>query len=711
MNHDLDGAFHIDLETRSRINLRACGPFVYGEDWSTEVWVACFARGDEEPDHWYPGMPVPPVYLQALEDRAPFVAHNVGFERALILTNLSKRHGWPAVPLEHWYCTASLAAAMSLPRTLEGANRVLGIAQKDMAGNDLIKKMMKPYKEERIACRQCGAPKTVVCACGEQYRLKLYYVDDPISVFRGTMYCKQDVRAERELAKRVRSLTPTERQVWLLDQRINERGVCVDRPLVEKALAIVRPAVEELNLDMRALTGAEPDLATGKIIGGYKASQVSMLRWWLLKEGINLADLRKETVRDLLAEGSVSERARYCLELRQEAAKTSTAKLNAYLNRTCADGNMRDNLMYWGATTGRWSGRGAQLQNLPSRYILTQDQIELAIGLIQAGATSDDLRCWIDTPLEVLSACLRSMIMAPPGEEIIACDYNAIEARVIAWLADAPVMLNLFRSGGDPYLYMASEIYHIPFEQMNKGTHKAERALGKKAVLGLGYQMGWKKFIESCAADRIIISEADAVRTVTTYRTVNLEIKELWDELNDAAIRAVANPGTVYECAGGKLAFQRLGSWLYMKLPSGRLLSYPQPSIEWQEVPWFDERTGHKARRPAVIYYGIDQKTHKWSKQTGYGGKWAENATQAVARDLLAEAMLRLEAAQYRLIVTVHDETVSTAPKGFRSEFDYIDGDGHIRPGECETIMCELPAWAAGLPVAAEGWRGPRYRK
>jgi DNA polymerase bacteriophage-type len=704
-----DDALHLDYETRSKVNLRVVGPWVYGEHWSTDVWCACFARGEGEVEAWHPGDSVPDTVTRAYADGVPFIAHNVGFERAITLTQMAPKHGWPIVPVEQWYCTASMGAAMALPRGLEDAAVLMGcIEQKDMEGHALMMKMSKPEKTYKcLACAGTGTSiitrNTVCTVCGGHGEV-LKWRETPEMIERGTTYCKQDVRTERSLACKVRELPPAEREVWLLDQRMNERGVLIDAPLVRKAQVIVAKATQELTDQVKFLT--QSDLFKG----GVKTSQVAKLRWWLAFEGLPVENLSKDTITGLLESQNLDAQVAQALELRQEAAKSSNAKLNAYLNRLCADAHMRDNLMYHGASTGRWTARGAQLQNLPSRYLLTKDQVAAALWMLENDWDGDQMRPFTDTPLEVISACLRGMIIADPGEDIIAVDYNSIEARGTAWLSLCVGLLGVFERGEDPYLYMASRIYsyidltHVDWankREVNelKLRYAHERMIGKIAVLGLGYQMGWEKFQATCAKDRVLISDQESKGVVGTYREANFEIPELWGDLDQAAMEAVTRPGQVFKVAGGKIRFMRENKWLYMGLPSGRVLSYANPSIKKREMPWIDESTGRKAQRWGVSYFGVNSITHRWGPQHGYGGKWCENAVQGLCRDLLAQAMLRLEARGYRQIISVHDEAVSAVPEGWGSV------------SEAEAIMCEPVGWAEGLPVKAEGWRGKRYGK
>lgn len=261
-------------------------------------------------------------------------------------------------------------------------------------------------------------------------------------------------------------------------------------------------------------------------------------------------------------------------------------------------------------------------------------------------------------------------------------------------------MLEAFRTGKDVYRRQAGLIYRLdPEEAQRLPRDGRERQLGKIAVLGLGYQMGADKFISTCWKERILLSKPEAVHIVGSYRDGNPEIPQLWYDMEEAAFEAVRYPERVVSVAHGRISFARRGTWLYMRLPSGRLLSYAHPQIKKKRMPWLDQSTGLPAERWGVVYWGVDSLTHKWCEQNAYGGKWTENAVQALCRDLLALAMLRLEAAGYPQVLSVHDEAVSEHDQGFGSLEEF------------QRLLCVTPDWAEGLPIEAEVWRGTRYRK
>jgi DNA polymerase len=649
---------HLDVETRSAVNLKRVGPWVYAQHPSTGPWCTCWAIGDGAIQTWRPGDPAPAELVEHVTAGYPIIAHNaMSFERVIWRHVLATRYGWPEPTLAQWHCTGALAAAMALPRSLDEAARALGLpVQKDMAGHRLMLQMARPRLIEPDG--------------------SIVWWDVPDKVRRLIAYCRQDVEVERALHQRLRLLPDGEREVFLLDARINERGIAVDLELVEAAEALVAESQAQLDAEMRKLTGGVVE----------KATQSGRLLTWLHARGVEADSVDKPAVAELLDTG-LPDDVRRVLEVRAEAARSSTAKLKAFRARTCRDGRLRDNLLYHGAGTGRWSGRGVQLQNLPRPSVVADT--EAAITAIKR-----EEHWWIDAfygpPMAVVSDCLRGTLIASPGMELIAADFAAIEARVLAWLAGQRHLIRLFATGGDAYRHMAAEIYRRSADAIAKGS--IERQLGKQAVLGCGYGIGAPKFRATCAKAGIRIGEAMAERVVQTYRTTNGRIVALWRGLEHAALRALEQPGMIVPAAAGRVRFRINDDFLWLVLPSGRPLAYAKPRIEDVETPWGE-------LRPQVTYLGVNSITRAWERQSAYGGKWTENVVQAIARDLLAAAMLRLEQAGYPIVLSVHDELVAEVPAGADSVEEF------------EAIMCRMPDWAEGCPVAAEGWRDLRYRK
>jgi len=433
-----------------------------------------------------------------------------------------------------------------------------------------------------------------------------------------------------------------------------------------------------------------------------------------------MESLRKDQVAAMLAK-DLEPNMREIIEIRQEGSKSSTAKFNALINRTCADSRIRDNLMYHAASTGRFGGKGFQPQNLMRLVVEFAPYLPRTIAMIRDGVDVPGflavLRQWEQEynakkrkpdepylpfrPLDIIASCLRPCLTGKAGHELILADFSSVEARGVAWLFNAEKLLGVFQRGEDPYLYMACGIYKVPQGTFNQKEHLAQRQLGKKVVLGCAYQMSWPKFQATCMLEipPIILTDTEAQNAVHAYREENPEIPEGWKELERCAFQAVSDASQpIAEACGGKIKFAKRGTWLYMRLPSGRVLSYADPRIVERGMPWEDERTGVQAKKWCVSYMGVDNVTHQWRRQYGYGGLWTENAVQGLCCDLLCEGMLDLDAAGSNLVLSVHDEAVGEVPVGW-GEVEFF-----------EKTMAAPRDWAAGFPNIAEGERGFRYK-
>jgi DNA polymerase len=657
---------HVDIETRSTVDLRKSGAYPYFEHPDTDVWCIAFAVDDGPLDVWTPGEPVPDVWRQGVAEGWAFFAHNAQFERTAFRLLIGPRHGWPVPALEQWHCTAAMAAAMSLPRDLAGAAKALGLAvQKDDEGKRLMLRMAKPRK-----VAENGA---------------LTWWDEPDRVARLIDYCKTDVEVERALTKRLRPLDASERRVYLLDQTINDRGVGLDLPLIAAAQAVVDVAGKRLNRELREVTAGHVTAAT-------KAADLTR---WLVSRGVETDSVAKPAVRDILARDDLPADVRRAVEIRAEAAKSSTAKLRAMEACASSGDRARGLLLYHGAGTGRWAGRLAQPQNYPRGSV---QRVEDAIPLIRHGEI-ELMEMLHGSPMEVVSSLLRGCFVPAPGHRLIAADYSNIEGRVTAWLSGERWKVDAFRAfdaGTGPDLYKLA--YSKSFGVAVKEVTKDQRQLGKVQELALGYQGGKGAFNAMAALYGIDLPEAEVQAIVQAWRAAHPHVVALWRDLEDAAFSAVARKGAVAPAANGRVRFVVKGGFLWMILPSGRPLAYPSPSIRAKVMPWTD-RDGEPVVRDVVSFWGVDSRTRQWARQYGYGGLWTENAVQAIARDVLAHAMLALEAKGYPIVLTVHDEIIAEVPAG-RGDLP-----------EFETIMCALPTWANGFPVAAEGWEGDRYRK
>ena len=605
-----------------------------------------YAKDDGEVNVWTPGQPIPEVILNGASTQQ-FRAHNAQFERIIWREIMLKRYGFPPITMQQWHCTAAECRAMGLPGGLDGASKALGLEhQKDAAGQRLMLRMSKP--------------RTV------QPDGTLTWWNTPDRVAKLIAYCKQDVVVERAIAAKVQRLTDAERAVYLLDQRINDRGVQIDTRLIEAAIDVVDAANKKANAELCELTD-------GAVSGITKNADLSN---WL---GVD--SVAKAHVRDLL-EKDLPPNVRRVLELRQEVSKSSVAKLVAFMECRCSDSRVRGLLMYHGAATGRWSGRLVQPQNFP-RGDFKHTVIEGAIPLV-LNKDLEGIDALYGSVHSLISSMLRACFIAKPGHTLFSADYSAIEARVLAWLANEQDVLDVFRSGQDIYCHAATGIYNRPITPADKD----ERQIGKVAVLALGYQGGVRAFQSMATMYGLVIPDEKADEIKIAWRKANARIVSWWAALENAALDAIHNgvgvaPGVVFGVED---------NWMWCQLPSGRKLWYANPRLVERETPW-------GALRTSVKCDGVNSVTKKFEPFDLYGGLLAENIVQAVSRDLMASAMLRLEDAGYPIIMTVHDEVVaeSSVESGTLAQFT--------------DILCKLPSWAKGLPLTAEGWSGQRYRK
>jgi DNA polymerase len=673
---------HIDFETRSAVDLRKTGLHRYATDPSTDLWCACWELDGVE-GTWRPGDPMPDLLADTI------YAHNAGFEYAIWLNILGPRYGWPVPRIEQFRCTAAMAAAMSLPRDLGSAALAAGLDQeKDQAGRRLMLQMSKPRNP------RAGEPKNVTL-----------WWDDDARVQRLIEYCRQDVRTEVALSKKLRPLSDKEHALWVLDHKINSRGVRVDLGSVRKAILTVAGELDRLNTEMQGLTGGE--------VGS--TNQVSRITAWLVSRGIEMPTLGKQAVADAMADDTVwtepedeaftelwgalptkLDTERRVLEIRLEAAKSSTAKLKRFLDRAeqMSDGWIcRENFLYHGAGTGRWSGLGLQMQNFPRGALnLKPDDIDDALAHL---TDREWLAIFYGAPMTVISDCLRSLLIARKGRRLVVADYANIEGRGLPWLAGDERKLTAFRAadaktGPGIYERAAAGIFGVKIEDVTK----PQRQIGKTSELACGYGGGVGAFQSMAKNLGVKVPDAEADKIKSAWRESHPEIVNYWYALERAAMNAVREPGSVFSAGakGRESAFKVAGNVLWLRLPSSRVIAYPDPKIKPVETPWGE-------MKDAVTFMGVDAKTHKWSRQKTYGGSLAENVTQAICRDLLAEAITRLESAGYPIVMHAHDEAVADVPKGF----------GSLK--EFEAIMCASESWAAGMPVVSEGYEALRYRK
>lgn len=663
-----------DFEARSAVDIKKCGADVYARDRTTRATAFGYAFNDDEVLVSRMGEPPEPAICDHIESGGKFVAHNAPFE--LLIWNHVYRKEFPFLPElkpEQMVCTMALAYAMALPGSLENAAAASGLdMQKDMQGHRVMLQIAQP--------RDIKEDGSIVWWTPEE---------NPEKFERMYKYCATDIVVERALYKRLVKLSEYEKKVWILDNKINQRGVKVDVSSVKAAIEVVGHAKGALDERMREATNNA--VAT--------CSAVAQLTDWLRDHGVLCEGVAKAQVVDMLDTEGLPDNCANALKIRQLAAKSSTAKLTAMLRGICDDSRMRGLFQYSGAGTRRWAGRRVQLQNLPRQINFDRDDLAHVFEILNSAPTpkeaSEQIELTYGNPMLVVSEAVRGCLIAEENNDLASCDFANIEGRVLAWLAGEAWKIKAFEDfdngiGPDLYKVSASRIYHIPIESVDDW----QRLIGKVAELACGYQGGVKAFHSMAKNYLVKVPDKQADQIKTGWREAHPRVVKYWYDIEEAAMSAVLKPGTTFYVGLGaaQIKYRVAGSFLWCCLPSGGVLCYPYPKIQQVETPWGQ-------MKDALTYMGEDANTGKWCRQTAYGGLLAENVTQAVARDLLVEGMFGLEAHGYPIIMHVHDEIICELKEGF----------GSVE--EMSEIMVKLPVWAKGLPVTAEGWRDKRYRK
>jgi DNA polymerase len=645
----------IDVETYSSVDLLKSGVHKYVESPDFEILLFAYAFGDD-PVHVIDltKYGVPTAILYALQDPNVIkTAFNAAFER----TTIAKHFGIEC-DARQWRCTAVHALTLGLPGGLDNVAKVLGLdAQKDAAGKALIKYFSTPCKPTKVN--------------GGRTRNLPEHAPDKWEQYKA--YCRQDVVVEREVARKLERFPVPQHEwdLWALDQRINDRGVRLDPVLVKAAQEL-----DEL-YDARLVEEAKD------ITGLSNPNSNTQLRAWFAEQGLETPDgLAKEQVNELLA-GDIASDIRRMLEIRQEMGKTSVDKFNAMARCICGDERARGLLQFCGANrTWRWAGRLIQVQNLPQNKF---EDLALARETLRSGEF-DTLEMLFGAPPFVLSQLIRTAFIPSEGSRFIVSDFSAIEARVIAWLADEEWVLDVFRGHGKIYEATAAQMFGVAIETIKKGhANYALRAKGKVATLACGYQGGPNALI-AMGALKGGIAEDELPALVKQWREANPNIVSLWYEAERAAVAAVSQKTTVKLKHG--VQYRYSGGVLFADLPSGRSLAYWNPRLE----------PGNFGKE-VIAFDGMDQMKKLWCKQTTYGGKLVENLVQAIARDCLAESMQVLDVAGYKIAIHVHDEVVLDVPNGF---------------GSVEKVAKLMGAelwWAPGLPLTSDGYECEFYRK
>ncbi len=727
-----------DFETRSRVELKKVGAYKYSVHPSTQPTCLSFKLSNEDKVYFLPfeqinsqwcRLPweVRKAWTTAIHTEVLFTAHNDFFEKCIYNNILVKRYGWPKVPARRRRCTAAKAAACALPRSLEGVGEALQLrTQKDKRGHAAVMATCKPTKQWNAwnkVQQEVKAGKRV----GER-KLKLFHSPEPpvfleplpmaeIKLIRsgekrvdeatlkrahvwGTLYhyCKVDTKSEDEVDKALPDLIPQEQEVWHLNQKMNWRGLRLDIPTIKKIVTIME---EESRVRLKELDELTMGLVT-------KPGAVKSILEFLEIEGVTLPNMRAKTVDDALNGANLSPSVRELLELRKALAMSSVKKYKAFLDRAMEDDHRaRDILMYHGASTGRDTGTGLQIQNFPRGLLKNdpQDPYFHVKNVIECD--THELKLIYGDNLSMLfSSILRNMILPSKGKLIYAGDFSKIEVAVLWWLADNKPGLKILRDGEDPYIHQAVANTKKTYNEISED----ERQLGKAQILGGGFGMGAPKF-QTTAWDmyRLKLTLKESVIAIKNYRETHEAVPKLWKAYENAAIEAIDNKGRVVKA--GKCKFFVKNKFLWIELPSGRRLAYREPKIAWRvnqyqkvvtKVINGKEKTFLKTEtsepKKTVEFMAVNSKTKKWSRERTFGGSITENIVQAVARDIMKEAELRLEASGYLMLFPVHDEAVTEHEKGNVAEF--------------RKIMMQTPKWAdKHLPIDVKAWAGCRYRK
>ena len=640
----------IDIETYSATNLAKAGVYRYSEDSDFEILLFGYSvdGGPVQVVDLAAGEQISDEVLSALTDPAVLkTAFNAQFERVC----LSRYLGYPTgtyLDPSSWHCTMVWAATLGLPLSLEGVGAVLGLEkQKLKEGKDLIRYFCTPAKTRD----------------GDTFRH--YPTDAPEKWALFKAYNLRDVETEMAIQDRLAKfpVTESEWRNYVLDQQINDRGIRLDLALVQQAIACDEQ-FKQTHMEMaKAVTGLD------------NPNSPAQLKAWLAEQGVEVESLSKASVLDLLE--SASGEVELALSLRQELAKSSVKKYTAMQTVVGADSRARGLIQFYGANrTGRYAGRLIQVQNLPQNHL---PDLDAARSLVRDGQFSALEMLYDSVPL-VLSELIRTAFVPKPGCRFFVADFAAIEARVIAWIAGEQWRQEVFDNGGDIYCASASAMFHVPVEKHGQNAHLRQR--GKIAELALGYG-GAVGALKAMGALNYGVSEQELQPLVDAWRQANPMIVRLWWDVDAAAKTCVAEK-TVTDCHG--ITFEYKSGIMFVTLPSGRKLAYVKPKLG-------ENRFGGDA----VTYEGVGTQK-KWLRLETYGPKLVENIVQATARDILAEAMLRLNAKGYRIVMHVHDEAVIEAP----AETDLTD--------ICVT-MGQQPRWANGLLLRADGYVCDFYKK
>ena len=642
-----------DIETFSDVDLIRCGVYKYADSPDFEMLLFAYAAddGDVHIIDIAGGEELPEKIIQAIKsDTVVKTAYNAQFERVCLSRYLKLPEGEYLNP-QSWYCTAVQAAELALPLSLADVGSVLGLERQKMTeGKELIKYFCVPCKPTK--------------SNGNRTRNRPCHDINKWETFK--KYCMRDVDVERQIADKLKMypIRDEEHRLYVLDQIINDRGVLVDSELAEQAV--------KLNSIQTAVAVEQAYMITGL----ENPNSVTQLKQWLKEKGVEIESLSKKSVKSLADEtdGDVSE----MLKLRLLMAKTSVKKYEAVIRSVCSDNRVHGMMRFCGANrTGRWSGNILQPQNLPQNHL---PDLTLARDIVKDG-DFEMLDMMFGNVPNVLSELIRTILIPKPNHRFIVADFSAIEARVLAWIAGEQWRIDTFKNGGDIYCASASKMFKVPVEK--HGVNGELRQKGKISELACGYG-GSVGALKNMGAVEMGVQENELQGLINDWRNANPHIVRFWYEVGNAAMKAIKEKTTV---PLGKLVFAYERGILFIRLPSGRRLSYIKPRIG-------TNRFGGDS----ITYMGINS-AKKWDRLETFGGKLTENIVQGTARDLLANALINAANAGYDTVFHVHDEIICEVPNGYGS----VD--------ELCKLMCIKPEWADGLPLNADGFECEYYKK
>ena len=646
----------IDIETYSSNDIRY-GVYKYVDAPDFEIMLFGYAFDDE---------PVEVVDLtrEEVPDRVIQALFNLSITKTAFNANFEMtclRKLFPTMPFGCWECTSILSLYNSLPTGLANVAKILKLAddkQKDTRGKALINYFSKPCKPTKA----------------NGMRTRNLPSDAPDKWNTYIEYNRQDVVVERAIRQKLIRLRPPEKEhrYWLMDQQINANGAMINQTLVNHAIDLNQKYSEELKKRDSQITGlSNPN------------SVAQLKKWTEDRLGIPVTSLDKNAIAEFLTQ-DIPDDVREMLRVRQLLGKTSIKKYQAMQNAMTSDGRVHGMFQFYGAMrTGRWAGRIVQLHNLP-RNNMESEELDAARNAVIDGDLDTIRMIWDNVP-DMLSQLVRTAITAAPGHRFIVADYSAIEARVIAWLADEKWRRDVFANNGDIYCASASAMFGVPVVKHGVNGHLRQK--GKIAELALGYGGGIGA-LKAMGADKMGLSDDELDEIVAKWRKASPHIIQLWWDVDGAAKKAIKNPGFKFRAVHNRIYFVVHHGAMFIELPSGRHLVYIHPEIG-------ENRFGGES----ILYSGMEQTTRKWGRLETYGGKLTENIVQAVARDCLAAAMYRLTEAGYKILMHVHDEVISEMPEGKGGLNDAI------------RIMTQNESWEDGLIKNADGFESPYYMK